>query len=241
MSDISITDPSVALEAQEPQDPGSFPKRVVDTFFSPVALFRRFHTRAPWADVLIVSSVLLAVLVVLTPREIFEAQIREAMSQRPAPPGAPAPSMDTMVAMGRIFGAASQLVAGPLMALLIAGICTLVFGRMMRGGGSVRQHLAVVSHASLVSALGFAVTLFFMVQSGNPRTQLSLALLVPGLEAESFAFGILNAMSVFVIWNLGLVAAGASAVNRRVSAVTASAVVFGIYLAVVAAWTALTG
>jgi hypothetical protein len=241
MSDISVTGQPAAENAQQAQDPGSFPKRIVDTLFSPVALFQRFHTRAPWADVLILSTVLMAALMMLLPRDLMEAQIRESMRGTPMPDGAAAPSMDTMVMMGRIGGVVGQLVAGPLLTLLLAGVCTLVFGKLMGGGGSFRKHLAVISHAGLVTPLGFAITLFFMIQSGNPTTQLSPALLVPGLEEESFAFRLLNALGVFMLWWLALIAAGAYAVNRRVSPAAASAVVLGVYLAVTAAWISLVG
>lgn len=241
MSDISITEPAAAGQAQPPQDPGSFPRRFVDTLFSPVALFERFNTRAPWADAMIVSAVLMAVLAMLIPRGLLEAQIRESMRNAELPPGAAPPPMETMLMFARVGGVLSQLVAGPLMTLLVAGLCTLLFGKLMGGEGGFKKHLAVVSHAGLVTPLGFAITLFFMIQGGNATTQLSPALLVPGLEAESFAFRVLNAMSVFMVWWLALVGVGASAVNRRVSPIVAVAVTFAVYLAGVVAWAALRG
>lgn len=228
-------------DAQPAPDPGSFPKRFIDTLFSPVALFQRFNTRAPWVDALIVSTVLMAALMMLIPRDLLVAQIRDAMSRQQAPAGAPAPNMDMMVQMGRIFGVAGQVVGGPLMALLLAGLCTGIFGKLMDGEGSFRKHLAVVSHAGLVLPLGFAITLFFAVQSGDLTTQLSPALLVPGLEADSFAFRVLNALSVFNVWWLALVAAGVASVNRRISPAKAGIVTFGIYLVVIIVIAAVRG
>ncbi len=242
MSDFApTTDHPYDTDAQPAPDPGSFPKRFVDTLFSPVALFERFNTRAPWVDALIVGTLLMAAMVMLVPRELMEAQIREAMSQQQAPAGAPAPSMDMMVQMGRIFAVVGQLVLVPLMALLVAGLCTGIFGKLMDGEGTFRKHLAVVSHAGLITPLGLAITLFFQVQSGNPATQLSLALLVPGLEADSFAFRVLNAFTVFMLWWLALVAAGVSAVNRRISPAKAGIILFAIYLAVVVVIAAVRG
>ncbi|HYW12106.1 MAG TPA: YIP1 family protein [Longimicrobium sp.] len=242
MSDFApTTDHPYDTGAQPAPDPGSFPKRFVDTLFSPVALFQRFNTRAPWVDALIVGTVLMAAFMMIIPRELLEAQIRDAMSQQQAPPGAPAPSMDTMVMFGRIGGVVSQLVGGPLIALLVAGLCTGIFGKLMDGEGSFRKHLAVVSHAGLITPLGFAITLFFAVQSGDMATQLSPALLIPGLEAESFAFRVLNALSVFYVWWLALLTAGVSSVNRRISPAKAGIVIFAIYLAVVVVIAAVRG
>lgn len=242
MSDFApTTSQPYETDAQPAPDPGSFPRRLVDTLFSPVALFQRFNTRAPWADALIVGTVLMAALAIIIPGELMEAQIRDALSRNPSQAGAPAPPVETMVTMGRIFGAVGQLVVVPLITLLVAALCTGIFGKLMDGGGSFRKHLAVASHAGLVTPLGFAITLFFAVQNGDLSTQLSLALLVPGLEAESFAFRVLNALSVFVLWWLGLVAAGVSAVNHRVSPAKAAAVTFAIYIAVVVLFAAVRG
>ena len=220
MSDVPVSEPSAVVEPQPAavaaQEPGSLGRRVVDTFFSPIALFERFGPRAPWVDVLVISIVLTAALALLVPRELLVAQIQEAMRRQPQT-GGPMPSMDTMVMRGRVGGVVSQLVLVPLLSLAMAGILTLFFGVLLAGGGTFRQHLAVVSHSALIVPLAFGVTLLFMVLGSNPGAQLSLALLVPGLQAETFAFRVLNALGVFTLWQLALVGVGASAVNRRVS------------------------
>ncbi|HEX6036735.1 YIP1 family protein [Longimicrobium sp.] len=242
MSDFPISEsPSVHEPHAAPaREPGPLGRRIVDTFFSPIALFQRFGTHAPWIDVLLISVVLTAALALLMPRDLLVAQIQEAMRQQPQGSG-PTPSMDTMVMFGRIGAVVSQLVMVPIVSLAVAGLCTLLFGVMMGGGATYRQHLAVVSHAGLVMPLGFAVTLLFMVLGSNPTAQLSLALLVPGLEAETFAFRVLNALGVFTLWQLALVGVGAASVNRRVSPWTGVGVVFALYLAIVVLFAALRG
>lgn len=233
MSDFPISESPVVENPQAvPEvEAGPLGKRIVDTFFSPIALFRRFGPRAPWVDVLVISIVLTAVLALLVPREILVAQIEAAMS-RQQQAGGPAPSMDTMVMIGRVTGVVGQLVMGPLIALAVAGLAMLLFGVLMGGGASFRQHLAVVAHAGLVTPLGVAVTLLFVVLGNNPTAQLSLALLVPGLEADTFAFRLLNALNVFYLWWAALIGVGAAAVNRRVSTATGVGVVFALYLAI---------
>lgn len=241
MSDAAYLDPSAAGETRQEADPGSLPRRILDTYLAPIALFSRFGARPPWVDVLLLSAVLTGLLTLLLPRELIEQQIREAMARQPQQAGAPAPSMDTMVMFGRVGGVISQVVMQPLAALAAAGLCTLIFGMLMDGGGTFRRHLSVVSHAALVTPLGFAITLFFIIQSNDPTTQLSLALLVPGLETESFAFRVLNALGVFTLWWLALIGVGAAAVNRRVSPLKGVGTVLGIYLLVVVAFAAIRG
>jgi Yip1 domain len=235
VSDISIPD-HLAGQAAEP---GSLPKRIIDTYFSPIALFRRFADRAPWVDVLLISAVLTGLLTLLVPHDLLVAQIEESMRQRPQPAGAPAPDPETMAAFGRVFGVVGQLVMQPLMALLAAGIATLIFGMLMDGGGRYRQHLAVASHAALVMPLSVAVTLFFMIQAGDAGTRLSLAVLAPGLAEESFVFRVLSIIDVFTLWWLALIGVGAAAVNRRVSSAAALSVVYALYLAIVAGFAAI--
>lgn len=242
MSDISITETRTEDPAHPLADPGSLPRRIVDTLFAPVALFQRFHVRAPWAGVLVLCTLAMAALTMAIPRDLMVAQIQEAMRQNPEmAAGGAGPDIDTMVMFGRVGGVLSQLVLTPLMALAVAGLCTLIFGRWMGGGGTFRKHLAVVSHASVVSVLGFAITLFFMVQGGSLTTQLSPALLLPELDADSFAFRVLNALGVFMLWWLGLVAAGVYAVNRRISPAAAAGITFGLYLLIVVAVAAIRG
>jgi len=241
MSDISYLDTPTTEEHRQEPEPGSLFRRILDTYFSPLALFGRFGARPPWLDVLLLSAVVTGALTLLMPRELMETAIQNSMTRSGQPAGAPAPSMDTMVMFGRVAGVLGQLVMQPLGALLAAGIGTLVFGKAMGGGGTFRRHLSVVSHAALVTPLGFAVTLFFMIQNGDPQTQLSLALLVPGLEAESFAFRVLNPLGVFTLWWLALIGLGASAINRRLSPGKGVAIVFGIYLVLVVLFAALRG
>jgi hypothetical protein len=241
MSDIAYFDPPVTEEKQPEPDAGSLPKRILDTSLAPIALFNRFGTRPPWLGVLLIATVSTAVLAMLIPRELMEAGVREGLARNPPPAGTPAPSMETMVMIGRVITSVSQLIFQPLLALLTAGICTLVFGMLMGGGGSFRRHLAVASHASLIAPLGFVVTLFFMIQSGDATTQLSLALLAPGLETDSFAYRVLNPLNVFTLWQLALVGVGAAAVNRRVSNLKGVSVVMGIFLLFVVAIAAVRG
>jgi hypothetical protein len=192
--------------------------------------------------VLLVAAVLTGASTLLLPRDLMVAEIEEALRQGPQPAaGAPVPSMDTMVVFGRISTLLAPVVTMPLMALVVAGLCTLVFGRLMDGGGGFRPHLAVASHAMLILLLGTVVTILFVILSGDANTRLSLAVLVPGLEAESLAGRVLKGLEVFNLWFVILVGVGAAAVNRRVSNATALAVVLGVYLAGVVSWAAIRG
>src|SRR3712207_1122488 len=102
MTDIPHGITNAETAAPEPHA-GSFPKRVVDTFFSPIALFRRFGARPPWVDVMALSVVLGLVAFALVPQDVWVATMEDAMRQRgqQLPPGADPASM---AGMQRIFG-----------------------------------------------------------------------------------------------------------------------------------------
>jgi hypothetical protein len=92
-----------------------------------------------------------------------------------------------------------------------------------------------------VGAVGTVITVGLMAASGDMQTQLSLALLVPGLERETFAFRFLNAMNVFTLWQVALYAVGAAVMNRRIPMGRAALVLFSLLVVIVAFFAFVAG
>jgi hypothetical protein len=222
----------------EPAGPGPLPRRVVDTFFSPGELFSRFGPDAPWGATLLIATLLSAAAFLLIPTELVVEQARERMAAQPGAAGADPAAMAGFLRAVMIGG---NLVAVPLMTILVAGVLVLVFRVFMDGEAGYRQYLAVASHVAIVGAVGTAVTVPLMVATGNLQHQLSLALLAPMLETDTFAFRFLNGMNVFVLWQVALYAVAAGVMNREVATGKAAAVLFAVYAAIVAAIAFIAG
>jgi hypothetical protein len=233
MTDTITYVPDAPPAAQEPHA-GSLPRRVVDTFFSPIALFQRFGARPPWVDVMIVSIVLGLVMFALIPRDVWMATMEEGMRRQgqQMPAGA---NPETMLRVQRIGGMIASVVMPWIFLAIYAGLMTLIFSVVMGGRATFRQYVGVVAHSWLVAAVGQLVTLPIFLQKGvlSP-TGLSLGALAGGMDPESFVFQFLNFLNVFTIWQLVVMGLGAATLNRRIGAGTAVGVLLGLYALIAA-------
>lgn len=229
------TEPTYAPEP----DAGSFPRRVVDTFFSPVALFQRFGARPPWIDVTILAIVLGAIAFALIPQEVWQATMEEAMRQRgqELPAGA---DPESMASMQRMFGMVGAAIMPWIFLAVQAGIMVLLFSVILGGKATFRQYVGVVAHAGLIGAVGQLASLPVILRQGVMSQGITLGALVAGMDHESFVYQFLNAWNVFLIWQLVVLGLGASALNRRIGAGTAIGVLLGVYACIAAVIAALT-
>jgi hypothetical protein len=235
----SITAQDASALAQEPQGPGPLHKRIVDTFFSPGELFARFGADAPWGLALLVATLLSAAAALVVPTELWVEQMREQLAANPE--AAAAVNPETMASFGKWAAVGGNLFMVPIISLITAGILVLLFKVAMDGEAGYRQYMAVVSHVAIVGAVGAWITMGVMIASGDLQNQLSLALLVPGLERGTFAFRFLNIMSVFALWQMALYAVAAGAMNRRIATGKAAVAVFAAFAAVAALFAFIGG
>jgi hypothetical protein len=236
MSTIAAQDASTL--AEEPQGPGPLHKRIVDTFFSPGELFARFGADAPWGLALLVATLLSAAAFLMVPTELLVEQMREQLASNPQAAGVDPAGM---AGIGKVSMIVGNLIMVPIISLITAGILVLLFKVAMDGEAGYRQYLAVVSHVAIVGAVGAWITMGVMIASGDLQNQLSLALLVPGLERDTFAFRFLNILSVFALWQMALYAVAAAAMNRRITTGKAAVAVFAAFAAVAALFAFIGG
>jgi hypothetical protein len=230
MSDTLTVAPPTQPAPQEPYA-GSFPRRVMDTFFSPIMLFRRFGARPPWVDVMLLSVVLAVGAMALIPGEVWVSTMEEAMRQsgQEVPP-----NMDpaSMARMQQVIGMVGGAVFSWVFLAIQAGVMVLLFSVMLGGSATFRQYVGVVAHASLIGAVGSLAALPITLQTGVMSTGITLGALAGGMDPDSFVYQFLNAWNVFLVWQLVVTGLGASVLNRRIGAGTAVGVLLGLYAVV---------
>lgn len=234
MSDISFPQPSPALE--QPAQHGSLPRRVIDTFFAPLALFRRFGARPPWLDVMLIGVVVGAVVYAFIPMDVWVETMREGVRTNPRMRGM---DPEAMAATQRIFGIIGAAVVPWIFLAVQAGVMVLLFTVLMGGTATFRQYVSVVAHASLIGALGALVQLPIIIQRQSLQAGITLAALVPGMETDAFLYQFLSWFNVFIVWSLVVAGLGVAALNRRIGAGTAVGVLLGIYAAIAATVSAI--
>lgn len=239
MTDTLTADSSAHHPAAQEPDAGSFPRRVIDTFLSPVALFSRFGARPPWVDVMALSVVIGLLVLALIPPDVWVATMEEAMRQQgqELPPGAdPAAMAGIQRIAGMVVGGA---IAPWIMLVIQAGLMVLVFSVVLGGKATFRQYLGVVAHASLIGAVGQIASLPITLQQGVMTQGITLAALAGGMEKDSFVYQFLNVFNVFLVWQVVVMALGAATLNRRIGAGTAVGVLLGLLAFIAAAVAAI--
>jgi hypothetical protein len=108
-----------------------------------------------------------------------------------------------------------MLFAIPIITLISAGILFAVFNAAMGGRASFKQLLAVVSHAGVISALGwiFVMPLNYLRETMSSPT--NLGALAPGLDEGSFIVHLLGTIDLFLIWWVVVLGIGLAVLYRR--------------------------
>lgn len=111
--------------------------------------------------------------------------------------------------------AASVVVGGLVMALVLAGIFFAVFNAAMGGDASYKQILAVLVHASVITALGQLFTGPLNYFRGAVGSATNLLALLPMLEDTSFAGKLAATIDLFMIWWVVVLSIGLAVLYRR--------------------------
>jgi hypothetical protein len=146
--------------------------------------------------------------------------------------------MQAGVERARYTTAASQLVAIPIVMLIMAGILIGVFNALLGGDATFKQVFAIVTHSSLITALQnvFALPLDYVRETLSSPT--SLAVFAPYLEENSFMARLLGSIDLFQIWATVSLAIGLGVLYKRRTTPIATSL-FIVYFVIVAAVAAI--
>ncbi len=193
---------------------------MVGIITSPSATFRAVVAHPKWLGVLVVTTLLAAFFTALP--LTTEAGRNAALDQQ----------MEAMKSFGVTVSdqmyeqmergaarlpyttAASVIVMGPIMTLIIAGILFGLFN-VMGGEATFKQAFSVVAHASVVSILGAVFSGAINYFRGGMTGVANLGALLPMLPDTSFAGRFLGAIDVFVVWWVLVLAMGFAVLYRR--------------------------
>jgi hypothetical protein len=218
----------------------SLAQRAADVFISPGRVMAELAgaQRPPWVGPAVLSAVVMAALTLLTLAIVPAADIAQFAFEQATrggnPRGMTVEQMRPMVPIQIVGGAIGTAVWAFLRVFVFAGILYLLFGAVAGGDARFGKYRSVVSHAALISLLGFAVEWALRVFSRKFDLSLNLSLLVPGLDAEGMPSALLRSLNVFLLWAFVVLGMGVSAVNRKrwtgatVAALTALTLVFAV-------------
>jgi hypothetical protein len=108
----------------------------------------------------------------------------------------------------------------PIVSLIIAALCWVVFNTILGGTASFRQALAIVTHSFVIGTLGavLGAPIQILQNKVTPGGPFNLGALVPFLDASSLVARFLSVTSVFTIWGFIVTGIGLAVLYRRKSA-----------------------
>ena len=119
------------------------------------------------------------------------------------------------MAMARYTGAASQLVALPIVYLIMAGILFAIFNAAMGGDARFKQVFTVVTHSGAVSVVQQLFVMPLNYYRGSLSSPTNVAAMLPMLPEESFLTYLLGTVDLFVIWWVLVLAIGLAVLYKR--------------------------
>jgi hypothetical protein len=137
----------------------------------------------------------------------------------------------------------SQIIAIPLVLAIVAGILLGLFNALLGGDAKFKQVYAILTHASLITALQtiFAIPLDYVRQTLSSPT--SVLALLPFVDEGTFFGRLASSIDLFQIWGTLSIAIGLGVLYKRRTApiaISLYAVYFVIIAAVAAIRTALS-
>jgi len=134
----------------------------------------------------------------------------------------------------------SVFIGSPIAVLVFGGLYWVVFNTVLGGTAAFKQVLAVVSHSTIISAVGVAVGAPIQYAKGTMSTTgpFNLGALVPMLDEKSFLANFLGFIDPFRVWGVVVTAIGLAVLYKRKSASIATAllILYALIAGGVAAW-----
>jgi hypothetical protein len=187
-----------------------------------------------WFGPVVLGAGILLLASLLIPVEMMveAARIQQIRAGNEAPE-----NMGRMVEVMRTVSLVATPVFWFVWTFFLTGVVTVVFAFLFGDEGTFRQYLAVVAHAGFVGAVGALLTTPLRIQAQDLYLTLSVGTFAQAFMAEGYWLRVLQALDLFGIWTYGLIALGASVLDKRRRWLGAfvTMMVFGVAIAMLVA------
>lgn len=212
---------TTAPESTATPAPKSLVSRFVGVIVAPQETFRSIvaHPRAFGMLALITIFMVVVTFAFLSTQVGREALLDQQISQMEAfgvdVSDQQIDQMEARVGLSAYIGAGSQLVAIPVIYLIMAGLLFAIFSAAMGGTASFKQVFTVVTHAGAVSVVQQAFVMPLNYVRGSLQSATNLGALLPMLPEGGFLSHLLSTIDVFIIWWVFVLAIGLAVLYKR--------------------------
>lgn len=208
MSDYDETwDPARTPDDEPPPRPNFF-KRLWMIIVKPGELFEALAPNPAWFPMAAFVALVGGVSLFLTPAEAF---YEAAVANTPPDQQAGLRELPLGFFKWMAVGFATPFIL--IMPVFFSVLSYVIFVFIRGDKATFKQHLCVMAHTNVLTALGALVTLPLRIISGNAEERLALADLTPFLEG--FWYNVLNGMDLFAIWSCLVAGLGLSMLDPQ--------------------------
>ena len=225
-------------------EPMGLVSRFLGIIFSPSVVFEYVVQTPNWLGMLLVTSITGAVFIggFMSTEVGQEAWLDQALSQASASAGEisdqQVATMEKIQPYVGLIGAGQVLLGGPLVTLVLSGLLFVVFSTILGATSTFRQLFSVVVHSGVIGTVQniFIWPLNYFRETMSPSPT-SLAALLPMLDEDSFMYGLANAIDLFLLWWLVVLAVGLAILYKKKAKSVALSlfIVYGLIAIVIAA------
>lgn len=195
------------IETQVSSPKGLSLKGVIQVLYEPSSFFQQINENPKVLIPYIVLGVLAFIFLFSTKNLIMQAQMSSSQFQQRLQGQELTPQIKQMIKISILgFG-----IIGMLLTPLIEAVFALFWGNfVLAGKAKFKKLLSVMLYGEIIYALGWIITMPFMLLKYSALVSFSLAPLVASQGPESMFYLILSKINLFLIWEIIAVGIGLS-------------------------------
>jgi hypothetical protein len=195
-------------------------------FAQPADLFRALAANPAWFPVAAFSGLVIGVSMAVVPAEAFYETFTANM-----PPEQVAEMRDVPLFWLKWPWVGAIMLFGPIGPVLLSLVSYVIFVFMRGDRATFKQHLCVMAHAGIITAVGSLLVAPIRIATVNVQETLAVGDLTPFLDG--YLYNVLNLLDLFALWATVVAGLGLSVIDPRRRWGPTAAVLVVIYLVLV--------
>ncbi len=192
----------------EPPPRPNFFSRLWMVFAQPADLFKALAANPAWFPAAAFCALVLGVSMAILPAEAFYETATANM-----PPEQVAEMRDLPLALIKWPWVGAVMLLGPVIPVFLSLVSYVIFVFMRGDRATFKQHLCVMAHAGIITAVGSLLVAPIRLATTNVQESLAVGDLTPFLDG--YLYNVLNLLDLFALWATVVAGLGLSAIDPR--------------------------
>ena len=210
--------------AEDPPPRPNFFKRLWMVLFQPGDLFRALAANPAWFPMAAFVALVAGAGMAVIPADAFYETVAAN-----TPPEQMGELRNVPAAWIKWPWVGGIMLLGPIGPVFLSLISYVIFVFMRGDRATFKQHLCVMAHAGVITALGAVLTAPVRIAGGNVQDTLALGDLTPFLDG--YLYNVLSLLDLFALWATVVAGLGLSVIDPRRRWGTTAAVLVLVFVA----------